>query len=189
MDREWNTAVRAFREGDLAGALVIFKKLASKGSIAALVEVGNIYELGGGGVIQNYAEARRWYERAVNEGDSAVACLRLGNFHYAGLGVQQNFDNAFFYFSQLDDSSEPSALYLLGKMYEMGHGVEQDFRTAMTYYQRAATLGSALAYRDIAFVQLKQGHYLAGSVTWFKACVKIFRIALRDPNDRRIKLS
>lgn len=188
-ERLWQDALDTFNKNDLAGALYLLKKLYKEGSTAALVEIGNIYELGGGGVEQDYVEARKWYERSVNEQDDPKAYLRLGKFYYAGLGVEQDFDNALFYLTQLEDEDEPGALYLMGKMYEMGQGVKQDLDTALSYYQRATALDHAIAYRDVGIVSIKQGHYLSGAITWCKACFNIFKIALHNSEDRRLRVS
>ncbi len=187
MSREWDRALYSFGEGDFAGALFLLKKLAKEGSLAALREIGNIYELGGGGVEQDYVEARKWYERSINEADERIPHLRLGVFYFVGLGVEQNFDNALFYLSQVEE--EPGALYLIGKMHEMGLGVNLNLDTALSYYQRATALDHALAYRDIGIVNLKKGHYISGALTWCKACFNIFKIALRNADDGRLKIS
>ncbi len=183
----WKNAIYAFRDGDYAGALFLFKKLAQEGSLPALVEVGNIYELGGNGVDQDYIEAKKWYERSVNEIDDSKAYLALGRLYYAGHGVEQDFNKAFFYFSKLEN--EPGALYILGRMYEYGEGTNKDLKLALSYYKKASELGHALALKDYGLLTIKQGRYLKGFFTWMKACIIIFKIVLLNPDDRRLKVA
>ena len=80
-DERWIDAVNLYRKGDKSGALFRFKKLAKEGCAAALVEVGNIYERGGGGVSGNISEAETWYLRSVEVLDDPKAHLALGRIY------------------------------------------------------------------------------------------------------------
>ncbi len=184
----WANAVQTFRKGDKAGALFLFKKLSQQGSLAALLEIGNIYELGGNGVEQDYVEARRWYERAVNEADEIKAYSSLGRLYYCGHGVQQDFSKAFFYFNKLKEENEPGVLYMIGKMYAKGLGVERDIDSALLFLRQSADLGNAVAPREIAVIEMENGQRLSGALSWLRATFRLAWILLRDPGDNRIKI-
>ena len=183
---EWHRAEQALRSGDIAGALYLFKKLEKEGSLHAIAEIGNIYEHGGGGVKQDYEEAKKWYIKALNYAAPA-AYLQLGRLYYFGRGVKQDYEKAFSYFINLKDYDQPGALYIIGKMYELGQGVKSDYDIALSYYKKASQLGHALAQRDIGKVYMKKGNYVSGFKIWFKGTVNIFKIAMHDPKhiDRR----
>ena len=61
-------------------------------------ELGNLYYVGNG-VTKDYAEAKRWYEKAAAAGNS-TAMSNLGNLYDAGNGVSTRAVVAF-------ESSEP----------------------------------------------------------------------------------
>jgi TPR repeat protein len=50
--------------------------------------VGLLYQLGQG-VVQDYAEAMRWYKRAADRGDS-MAMWQIGIFYQLGYGVPKD---------------------------------------------------------------------------------------------------
>ncbi len=68
-------------------ALEIFKPLAEQGDAAAQFNLGNKY-LYGEGVLQDYAEAAKWYRKAAEQGD-AEAQTMLGLMYLNGEGVPQ----------------------------------------------------------------------------------------------------
>jgi TPR repeat protein len=58
----------------------------------AMNNIGGIYE-GGDGVPQNYAEAARWYAKAVAAGEP-VAMVDLGWLYETGHGVKRDLAQA-----------------------------------------------------------------------------------------------
>lgn len=60
--------MRAFRVGQYAEALPLLLRAARQGSAEAQCRVGNIYQLGLGGVDVREREALKWYYRAANQG-------------------------------------------------------------------------------------------------------------------------
>jgi len=185
-DPEWSRAVQTFKNGDFAGALYLFKKLEKAGSLDAIAEIGNIYELGGGGVEQDFLEAKKWHTKALNYANDPMACLALGRLYYFGNGVEQNYEKSFSYFNRLKEQNMPGALYALGRMYEKGEGTNQDLDVAQQYYEKAIQLGHAVAQRDIGLVHIKKGSILLGIIKWCIGSINIFKIAYRDPEDKRL---
>ncbi|WP_317930585.1 tetratricopeptide repeat protein [Halioxenophilus sp. WMMB6] len=154
-DGRWIDAVDLYRKGDKTGALFRFKKLAQEGCAAALVEIGNIYERGGGGVSSDVFEAEVWYLRSVEVLDDPKAHLALGRIYLDFSGFSQRFDKAHYHLSLLEDSSEMGAFYGLGLIYEKGLGVREDVEKALAFYQKAMTLGHIGALRNAARLLFK----------------------------------
>ena len=185
-DEPWKKAVNVFREGDKAGALFLFKKLANEGCAPALVEIGNIYEQGGGGVKQNFEKAIRWYLRSVEVLDDPQAHLGLGRVYLLHAGSEKDYANAYYHLSLLDEE-EMGALYALGYLFEFGLGVPKDEKKAIEFYQEASRLGHILALRNLARILIKSS-FFKGLAVWFKACYLIFKTVLRNPSDRRLSI-
>lgn len=154
-DERWIDAVNLYRKGDKSGALFRFKKLAKEGCAAALVEVGNIYERGGGGVSGNISEAETWYLRSVEVLDDPKAHLALGRIYLDSSVFLDRFEKAHYHLSLLKDSSEMGAFYGLGLIYEKGLGVQEDVEKSLTFYEAAIKLGHIGALRNSARLLFK----------------------------------
>ncbi len=74
---------------------------------------------------RNYEMARRCYERAAEQNNSA-ALYNLGNFYELGLGVEQNYERAAGYYEIAANLGNSNAVNMLGWFYQNGFGVEQD---------------------------------------------------------------
>ena len=85
-------AEAAYRRGDYATALRIFRPLANQGVAGAQAILGLMYDRGWG-VPQNSAEAVKWYRLAAEQGLAGAQAL-LGNMYAEGEGVRQNYAEA-----------------------------------------------------------------------------------------------
>ena len=185
-DDRWLDAVKTFREGDRAGALFLFKRLAYEGCAPALIEVGNIYELGGRGVQKDYEEAKKWYIRAVEIIDDASAHLGLGRLYLKTGDSPNDFYNAHYHLDLLvDHNNHMGALYGLGLIYELGLGVDQDYSKAEGNYQQAIEQGHILAMKNLARIRLKES-FSRGMTLWLKACIQILKVGYKNPYDPRL---
>jgi TPR repeat protein len=184
---EWEKAVTAFRSGDLQGALFVFNKIAKRGSPAAYVEIGNIYEIGGEGVEQDLDESICWYNKSVDYMDEPMAHLALGRIYLSRNKSIEELEKARFHLQAAGD--EPGALFGLGLVYDRGLGVVKDQKLAMEFYNRARNLGHAMAFKRVAELTIQSGRYIEGFCLWAKSAWLIFRILLKSPDDRRIKLA
>lgn len=183
----WGKAVETFERGDYAGALFLFKSLAAEGSTAAYIEIGNIYELGGNGVNQDFNEARRWYQLSAFKAGEPKAYLALAKLNYFGEGGPIDFVKAHTLYKEAAASGEPGAIYMLGHMHRFGVGVPKDSLKAREYFRAAADCGHALALRDLALVTFTMGRWREGVSLWVCAFFKIVRIARLNPNDWRLR--
>lgn len=98
----------------------------------------------GNGVVQNYDEAVKWYEKAAQMGHQEAQC-DLGNCYYYGEGLPENYERSVYWYEKAAEQGNVRALYNLGNSYYYGEGVAQNRELAMAYYDRAAALGSTHA--------------------------------------------
>jgi len=85
---EFDVGVKAYKRGDYATAIQIFRQLADQGYARAQTNLGFMYQTGLG-VTQDYATALRWGRKAAEQGE-AVAQYTLGNMYDNGQGVAQD---------------------------------------------------------------------------------------------------
>ena len=175
---QWDLAGSTFLRGDLAGALFLFKKLANEGCAPALAEIGNIYELGGGGIERDINRAIIWYQRSIDTIVSPKAHLALGRL-YLQSKEKCDYARAHYHFSLLTDQRQMGALYGLGLMYDQGLGVERSEDKALEYFQVAAELGHVMAQANISKILLKSGAF-KGLRSWLKVRYVVWKLIKED---------
>lgn len=188
LESRWQDAMTLFRNGDRSGALFIYKSLVKDGELSAYREVANIYEQpSGGGVIQDFAKTREWYKKAIDIANDAYGCVGLGRMLYYGKGGSRDFDQAFEYYSMIEDNGIPVVNLMLGRMYGLGHGVIKDYDKAKYYYRNAINSGNLVALKDFGLLELEMKSYLHGVYHWCLAILKIIFVAFRDRYDPRLR--
>ena len=70
---------------------------------------------------------------------------RLGIAYYAGIGVEQNYAEAFKWFCQAAEQGNANAQFNLGLSYYAGNGVEQNYAMAFKWLRKAAEQGNKKA--------------------------------------------
>src|SRR5712691_1370158 len=95
----------------------------------------------GQGVAQDYKEAMRWYELAVEHGGVSGAEFNLGVMYDNGQGVPQDYKEAVRWYRMAAEQGQPDAGFNLGAMYVTGRGVSQDYMQAYKWFNIAATEG------------------------------------------------
>jgi TPR repeat protein len=123
------------------------KRLANGNDSNAMVEMGYLYDQGVG-VKQDYAEAKRWYEKAAQAGES-IAMYDLGLQYLSGHGVTPSYAQAKSWFEQAARLGDSSAMIQLGDQYKDGLGVTKSVAEARKWYQKAADAGSPDAQRRL----------------------------------------
>lgn len=124
------------------------KRLAAQGSASAQTKLGQLYESARRGVPQDYATARRWYEKAAAQGH-AWAQNQLGQMYADGRGVPQDYKMARQWWEQAAAQGVAQAQYSLGQVYANGRGVPQDYKAAREWHEKAATQGNAWAQAQL----------------------------------------
>ena len=117
---------------------------ANAGDISACAYLGKMY-YEGTGVVQNYHEAFKWFQKAADNG-IAYACAYLGKMYYEGTGVAQNYNEAFKWYQKAADNGAADAYVGLGVMYCKGQGVAKNSNEAFKWFQKAADNGVASAF-------------------------------------------
>jgi TPR repeat protein len=139
----------AYRNGDYAKAVELWRPLAEKGDVAAQYRLGSMYGEGKG-VAQDDKEAFKWFQRAAEKGN-APAQYNVGASYAAGIGVAKDDAEAAKWFRRAADQGMPYAQLNLGLLYAGGHGVPQDNVEAMTWLQLALfSLPPGAARSDVA---------------------------------------
>ena len=80
----------------------------------------------GRSVLQDDAEALKWYRRAA-EGGAAFAQFHLGFMYDEGRGVPQDDAEAVKWYSRAAEQGHDDAQFMLGGMYAEGKGVPKDY--------------------------------------------------------------
>src|SRR6266852_2147310 len=81
--------VAAYKRGDYATALRLWRPLAEQGAADAQFVLAAMYDKGQG-VRQDYTEAVKWYRKAAEQGDD-TAQFNLGGMYEKGHGVRQDY--------------------------------------------------------------------------------------------------
>ncbi len=115
----------------------------------------------GRGVPQDYAEALKWFRKAVEQG-LAEAQHSLGVMYDNGWGVPQDYAEAVKWYRKAAEQGHAGTQINLGRMYGKGHGVPQDFVQAHMWFNLAASRSEPGADRDLA---IKLREFVAEKMT------------------------
>lgn len=129
------SALKAYKTGDVSGALSLAKSAAKAGSTDGAVMAGHILRKGEAGRI-DLPEARRWYEKAAvfNHPDALVALGEMGIRGQAGLTKT----DAVSYLTRASDMGRTDAMRALSDLYRTGQGVKPDAAQSQEYLKKAA---------------------------------------------------
>lgn len=121
---------------------------AAAGVCEAQCQIAFAYYFGQHGVLQDYAEAAKWYERAALQGN-AMAQHNLALMYARGEGVVRNPDMAYFWYKKAALQGEPSAQNNLACMYYDGTLGGKNYFKAVKWYKKAAKQGDAMAQKNL----------------------------------------
>jgi TPR repeat protein len=133
---------------DSGSSLEVLTGCAEKGNAAAQFWLGVRHGTGGGGVVEDHAEAVRWYWLAAQQG-YAPAQSNLGWMYDKGDGVVEDDAEAVHWYELAADQGNAQAQYNLGWMYDNGAGVPVDDVEAVRLYRLAAEEGYADAQLNL----------------------------------------
>ena len=186
MKERWKLSEQRFEAGDLKGALELLQSIAADGYAEAYVEIGNLYELGGGGVACDIAQAETWYRKAIESIDDPYGHIGLGRLHFSGNGVPQDFGKALDHLLKAESTQYPQALTMLGLMYQFGWGTTVDLERAQSLYVAAANQQFVLAMLYLRNLEFRRHRYIAALRWQLKTFATTIPIALKNPNDPRL---
>lgn len=103
-------------------------------------------------------------------GGNAEASYHLGMIYNNGIGVEQDPERAFQYFSRAAAAGDPLGAYKVGcyRAGQFGDVVALDEAEALRFKLIAARAGYALAQNDVALIYLRQKDYRA-ALPWLEA--------------------
>ena len=182
IDPRWARAIALFTDKDLAGALFVYESLARDGHDHALVEIGNIYELGGGNVERDPSKAATHYRAAAFKLDDPDAHVALARLYFNGDVTSEDAREAFERHARRAGAAGRTLAYLmLGQAYHTGRLVPRDLAEAETCYRRAADAGYVLATRHLGQLYIARGRLIRGVLLIAKAMIDATRLGMKDP--------
>jgi len=139
-------AIAAYDRKDFVGVVKIVRPPALKGEGWAQSWLADAYR-DGQGVVQDYAEAAKWYRLSAQQGN-ATGQFNLGATYDYGQGVLQDYAEAVKWYRLAAQQGNASAQSNLGKMYYNGQGVVQDYVKAHSWFNLGAIKGDADAVKN-----------------------------------------
>lgn len=90
-------------------------------------------------------------ENAYIDSNNSEELLSIGESYEKGIGVEENYETAFFYYQKAAETGDPVALNKVANMYAKGKGCTKNMTKAASYYLAAAEKGNKYAQHNIAF--------------------------------------
>jgi len=140
----------AYTKGDYARAWFELKPLGERGNPEAEWYLG-VMSHDGQGTPQNYAEAVKWFQKAVEQG-YAKAEFNLGVMYRRGLGVQQDNAEAVRLYRKAAEQGYLDAQYNIGVMCAEGQGIREDLVQAYMWFSLVAASGDSTAKKNMEIV-------------------------------------
>lgn len=184
-----NRAISEFDNGgDVASLIREFTALLDQGCDEANYFLGCLNENGGSEVAPDLSLALTYYKKAADEFGYLEAYLALARFFYYGKGIPRNFNEAFRFYSMVDNA-KPNAIAkrMLGRMYLFGEGTPQNFAKADAYLSLAAKSGNVYEIRDYAHLAKTMGRPIRHLWLRLKAGAFAFLLAWMNPRDARLR--
>ena len=113
------------------------------GSETVTVQIGDIYETGGYGVVKDEAKAIAYYKKAADAGE-AEGMYALGRFYT--YRATPDFAKALYWYGQAADKHYAMAMVALSNAARFGRGMERDFDTFVYWAREAAKQHHKLGY-------------------------------------------
>lgn len=88
---------------------------------------------------ENYNEAIKLYEIAVELGNSHAMCGLAHNLEYGLNGIESNFEKTMSLYNQAANLENASAMNHLALIYEIGDDVDQNYENAIRLYKKRDT--------------------------------------------------
>jgi TPR repeat protein len=116
----------------------------------SLTFIGSCYQCGYG-VTLDYANAKFYYEKAVELGNSH-GYNGLGYLYHYGCGVTLDYTKAKFYYEKAAERDCSNGYCNLGYLYQHGYGVTVDYTKAKFYYEKAAERDCSNGYCNLGLL-------------------------------------
>jgi Sel1 repeat len=124
--------------------LAALTEKATDGDANAQLELGTRYLLGRGVPIEDAVQARNWFLKAADQGNS-TAQFWLGEMFSTGWGIPEDKARAAIWYRKAAEQGLATAQFAIGNMYESGRGAPLNHKEAVKWIQKAANQGLAPA--------------------------------------------
>ena len=167
---------------DRKKAIEELEQLASSGSVLSMLYLGNLYKYGSN---PDLSKSGTWYRAAYERGAlDGIAGLGI---HYLS---QNRFEDADRVFTEGVNDNDSVSTYYLARSFVLNPKSRKSYQKIKELYERATDLGQVRSKNQLAFILMK-GHLCfqniaRGVYLYFSSVVDGLRIAIRDPNDRRL---
>ena len=141
---------------------------ALKGDPAAAYEIGVRYAEARG-VVANYDEAAKWYDRAAQAG-LVPAMFRIGTLYEKGMSVKKDVEMARKYYTAAADRGNAKAMHNLAVLDADGGGNGANYKSAAQWFRKAADRGVADSQYNLGILYARGigvEQNLAESFKWF----------------------
>src|SRR5262245_60228397 len=98
----------------------------------------------GSGAVFAGSSAQHVY-RSATQGADPTAMYSLGNMFEQGIGVAQDYEEAFRWYYRAAELGNGEAMNCLGIAYVTGHGVPRNYALSLRWFLKAAEKGSIAA--------------------------------------------
>ncbi|MDB5628612.1 MAG: Sel1 [Tardiphaga sp.] len=146
----------------------LLRAAALKGDPAAAYEIGVRYAEARG-VITNYDEAAKWYDRAAQAG-LVPAMFRIGTLYEKGMSVKKDVEMARKYYLAAADRGNAKAMHNLAVLDADGGGTGANYKSAAQWFRKAADRGVADSQYNLGILYARGigvEQNLAESFKWF----------------------
>ena len=134
----------AYEAEDFDRAFFVFEFLAEEGNAKAQSYLGDMYNLGYGGVEIDYTTSLEWYRKSASQGN-ARGQFGVGFAYHYGYAVEQSYDEAVSWYMLAGLQGHMGALNNLGALYSLSEQHEESFK----WYYLLAEQGSAKGMRIV----------------------------------------
>jgi len=183
----WRKASDCVSSGRLKEALDIFESLLEDGDLGVYTEIGNLFELGGGGIERNLDTARKWYMKSIEETDDDYGYVLMARLALNGFTDAGTPDDAIEYLRIADSTNNELATLFLGLIYYFGGPVPKDMDCAAKFLKKSSEQGYLLSQRLLSVVEIQQGHIIHGLRLNIKARWQAYKLSKKYPPDYRLK--
>ena len=114
----------------------------------------------------NLKKAHEIFLGLANE-ECMDAMWLLGMMYYKGIGVPEDYEQAFTWFENASGLGDPDSMNFIGYMYESGIGVERNLDQAVRWYEKAVESGSVEAMYNLSILNMKLKNDVS-SYMWYK---------------------
>ncbi|PRP87958.1 hypothetical protein PROFUN_02695 [Planoprotostelium fungivorum] len=161
---ELEAAMDLYLDGNVDAALNLYERAAEQGHEIAQTNAAYLYDKECSRLLYNNRTSPSCHEMAFEyyrnsaEQQNAKSMLRMGDFHFYGVGCAEELDRAALYYQASSELRDAQAMFNLGYMHQHGLGLPKDLHLAKRHYDKALEIeaNSFLAVYGALFTLLFQ---------------------------------